>query len=35
VTEWDTEALIETNPPSLKLRRGFMRENIKFKIRLT
>jgi hypothetical protein len=33
VTEWDTEASIETDPPSLKPWRGLMRENIKFKVR--
>jgi hypothetical protein len=35
VTEWDTEALIGADPPSLKLRRGVVRENIKFEIRRT
>jgi hypothetical protein len=28
-----SEALIEADPPSLKLRRGFMREKIKLRIR--
>jgi hypothetical protein len=33
MTDWNTEALIEADPPSLKLRRGFMREKIKLRIR--
>ena len=33
MNDWNTEALTDADPPSLKLRRGFVREKIKFKIR--
>jgi len=33
MNDWNTEALTDAGPPSLKLRRGFMREKIKFEIR--
>ncbi len=33
MNEWNTEALIDADLPSLKLRRGFMRQEIKFRIR--
>jgi hypothetical protein len=31
MNDWDTEALIDADLPSLKLRRGFMRQEIKFR----
>ena len=33
MNDWNTEALTDADPPSLKVGHGFMREKIKFEIR--
>jgi len=32
MNDWNTEALIDADPPLLKLRRGFVREKIEIRI---
>jgi hypothetical protein len=32
MNDWNTETLIDADPPSLKLRRGFVSDKIEFRI---